>query len=54
MRNAFASIATAARGTTAPRAITAAAARIDRKTIDRKTGIPVKTGTRWGLEMRSA
>ena len=53
MRNAFGSIAIAA-AMTAPRATTAAAARIDRKTIDRKTGILVKTETRMGLEMRSA
>jgi hypothetical protein len=51
MRNAFATIAT--RAVIAPRATTAAT-RFDRKTIDRKTGTLVKTGTRMGLEMRSA
>ena len=49
MRNAIASNARAV----AQRA-TAVATRIDRKTIDRKTGNPVDTGSRGGLEMRSA
>ena len=51
MQNTFASTAT--RAVIAPRATTAAT-RVDRKTIDRKAGILVKTGMRMGLETRSA